>query len=76
MKKFNLSLSEVEFINKLRIMPDNMLRHASYSYKKDDLNTHEVMIMLEIIRSATFKKEFGNIGGYDIIDIRKIVAEI
>lgn len=43
--------------------------------KKDDLNTHEVMTMLRIIRSATFKKEFGNIGGYDITDIGKIVAE-
>ena len=43
--------------------------------KKDDLNTYEVMTMLKIIRSATFKKEFGNIGGYDITDIGKIVAE-
>jgi len=43
--------------------------------KKDDLNTSEVMTMLNIIRSATFKKEFGNIGGYDISDIGKIVAE-
>jgi len=43
--------------------------------KKDDLNTYEVMTMLRIIRSATFKKEFGNIGGYDITDIGKIVAE-
>ena len=31
--------------------------------------------MLKIIRSATFKKEFGNIGEYDITDIGKIVAE-
>lgn len=43
--------------------------------KKDDLNTHEVMTMLKIIRSATFKKEFANIGGYDTTDIGKIVAE-
>ncbi|SDE42757.1 helix-turn-helix transcriptional regulator [Sporomusa acidovorans] len=43
--------------------------------KKDDLNTHEVMTMLKIVRSATFKKEFGNIGGYDTTDIGKIVAE-
>ncbi|WP_211289769.1 hypothetical protein SPSIL_046000 [Sporomusa silvacetica DSM 10669] len=44
--------------------------------KKEDLNTHEVSTMLKIIRSATFKKEFGNIGGYDTTDIGKIVAEI
>lgn len=44
--------------------------------KKEDLNTHEVSTMLRIIRSTTFKKEFGNIGGYDISDIGKIVAEI
>lgn len=44
--------------------------------KKEDLNTHEVSTMLRIIRSATFKKEFSNIGGYDLNDIGKIVAEI
>ncbi len=43
--------------------------------KKDDLNTPEVTAMLNIIRSTTFKKEFGNIGGYDTTDIGKIVAE-
>ena len=43
--------------------------------KKEDLHTPEVLSMLNIIRSATFKKEFGNIGGYDTTDIGKIVAE-
>jgi putative molybdopterin biosynthesis protein len=43
--------------------------------KKEDLNTVEVQTMLKIIRSAAFKNEFGNIGGYDTIDIGKIVAE-
>ncbi|MDT8900347.1 substrate-binding domain-containing protein [Anaeroselena agilis] len=43
--------------------------------KKEDLNSHEVMTMLKIIRSATFKKEFANIGGYDTTDIGQIVAE-
>lgn len=43
--------------------------------KKEDLNTHEVMTMLKIIRSATFKKEFANIGGYDTTDIGEIMAE-
>ncbi len=43
--------------------------------KKEDLNTVEIQIMLKIIRSAAFKNEFGNIGGYDTSDIGKIVAE-
>lgn len=44
--------------------------------KKDDLNTPEVMTMLKIIRSATFKKEFSSIGGYDTSGIGEIEAEI
>lgn len=49
--------------------------HYQLVIKKEDLNTHEVMTMLKIIRSATFKKEFANIGGYDTADIGQIVAE-
>jgi putative molybdopterin biosynthesis protein len=44
--------------------------------KKEDFQTFEIQTMLNIIRSAAFKNEFGNIGGYDISDIGKIVAEI
>jgi putative molybdopterin biosynthesis protein len=43
--------------------------------KKEDLNSVEIQTMLKIIRSAAFKNEFGNIGGYDTNDIGKIVAE-
>lgn len=43
--------------------------------KNEDLNTLEIMTMLKIIRSATFKKEFANIGGYDTTDIGQIMAE-
>jgi putative molybdopterin biosynthesis protein len=43
--------------------------------KKEDLNTAEIQTMLRIIRSAAFKNEFGNIGGYDTSDIGRIVAE-
>jgi putative molybdopterin biosynthesis protein len=44
--------------------------------KKEDFQTYEIQTMLNIIRSAAFKNEFGNIGGYDITDMGKIVAEI
>jgi len=40
------------------------------------LNTLEIQTMLNIIRSAAFRNEFGNIGGYDTSDMGKIVAEI
>lgn len=49
--------------------------HYQLIIKKEDLHTQEISTMLRIIRSSTFKKEFGNIGGYDIRDIGKIVAE-
>ncbi|MDF2945297.1 MAG: yvgK [Herbinix sp.] len=44
--------------------------------KKEAMNTPEIDIMLKIIRSAEFKKEFGNIGGYDTSEMGKIIAEI
>jgi putative molybdopterin biosynthesis protein len=43
--------------------------------KKDDFQTFEVQTMLNIIRSPAFQNEFGNIGGYDISDMGKIVAQ-
>jgi len=43
--------------------------------KKEDFQTFEIQTMLNIIRSTAFKSEFGNIGGYDISDMGKIVAE-
>lgn len=43
--------------------------------KKEDFQTIEIQTMLNIIRSATFKNEFANIGGYDTSDMGKIVAE-
>lgn len=43
--------------------------------KKEDFQTIEIQTMLNIIRSAAFKNEFANIGGYDTSDMGKIVAE-
>ncbi|WP_246659916.1 MULTISPECIES: substrate-binding domain-containing protein [Methylosinus] len=43
--------------------------------KKEQLETHEIATMLKILRSDRFRNEFENIGGYDIRDIGKIVAE-
>lgn len=44
--------------------------------KKDAFNTPEVATMMRIIRSAEFKKEFGNIGGYDTSEMGTIVVEL
>lgn len=43
--------------------------------KKRDMQTPQIKTMLNIIRSDVFKREFGNIGGYDISGMGKIVAE-
>lgn len=43
--------------------------------KKGEFQTFEIQTLLNIIRSIAFKNEFGNIGGYDISDMGKIVAE-
>lgn len=44
--------------------------------KKEAFNTPEITNMLSIIRSAEFRKEFGNIGGYDTSEMGTIVAEL
>jgi putative molybdopterin biosynthesis protein len=44
--------------------------------KKEHINSLEVRTMMNIINSAAFKQEFGNIGGYDTIDMGKIIAEM
>ncbi len=44
--------------------------------KKEIFQTYEIQTMLNIIRSAAFKNEFANIGGYDTSDMGEIVAEI
>ncbi|MFA9463933.1 MAG: substrate-binding domain-containing protein [Velocimicrobium sp.] len=43
--------------------------------KKEDMERSTVQTLLEIIRSEEFKLEFENIGGYDISEMGKIVAE-
>jgi putative molybdopterin biosynthesis protein len=45
-------------------------------FRKEDMNSSEIQIMLKIIRSNAFKNEFANIGGYDTSDMGKIVAEM
>jgi putative molybdopterin biosynthesis protein len=44
--------------------------------KKEHINSPEVRTMMNIINSAAFKQEVGNIGGYDTINMGKIIAEI
>jgi putative molybdopterin biosynthesis protein len=44
--------------------------------KKEHIDSPEVRTMMDIINSAAFKQEFGNIGGYDTTDMGKIIAEI
>jgi putative molybdopterin biosynthesis protein len=44
--------------------------------KKEHINSPEVRTMMNIINSAAFKQEFRNIGGYDTIDMGKIIAEM
>jgi putative molybdopterin biosynthesis protein len=43
--------------------------------KKEHLDTPEVATMLKILRSDRFQNEFKAIGGYDIRDIGKVMAE-
>ena len=43
--------------------------------KKEDFDAPEVTTMLKILRSEKFQNEFKNIGGYDISDMGKVVAE-
>jgi len=44
--------------------------------KKEQMQSPEVQTMMNIIKSAAFRQEFTNIGGYDTADMGKIVAEI
>jgi len=44
--------------------------------KKEHIDSPEVRTMMNIINSAAFKQEFRNIGGYDTIDMGKIIAEM
>ena len=43
--------------------------------KKELFDTPEVTTMLKILRSEKFQNEFKSIGGYDMGDIGKIIAE-
>ena len=43
--------------------------------KKEDFDTPEVTALLGILRSKRFQNEFNNIGGYDIGDIGRVIAE-
>ena len=54
------------------------LKKERYDFvlKKEHMQSHEIQTMLSIIKSAAFKQEFSNIGGYDTTDMGKIVAEI
>lgn len=45
-------------------------------FRKEDLHTQEIEMLLKIIRSEAFKNDFEHIGGYDTSDMGKIAAEI
>jgi len=44
--------------------------------KKEHIESPEIQTMMRIINSCAFKREFGNIGGYNTSEMGKIVAEI
>jgi putative molybdopterin biosynthesis protein len=44
--------------------------------KKEHIKLPEIQIMMNIINTCAFKREFGNIGGYNTSEMGKIVAEI
>ena len=44
--------------------------------KKEHIDLPEIQIMMNIINTCAFKKEFGNIGGYNTSGMGKIIAEI
>ena len=44
--------------------------------KKEELFSPEMQTLMNIIKSAAFRQEFSNIGGYDTADMGKIAAEI
>lgn len=43
--------------------------------KKENFDTPEVGATLKILRSEKFRNEFKNIGGYDVSDMGKVIAE-
>jgi putative molybdopterin biosynthesis protein len=44
--------------------------------KKEHIKSPEIQTMMNVINSAAFRQEFGNIGGYDTTGMGKIIAEI
>ncbi|MBN8916356.1 MAG: helix-turn-helix transcriptional regulator [Rhizobiales bacterium] len=68
MEKVARQVENVDFIPLKRERYDLVVR-------KEQLDTPEVATMLKILRSERFQNEFKSIGGYDITDIGKIVAE-
>jgi len=68
-------------IEKIALQVDNIsfvpMKKERYDlvFRKDDSNTPEIQTLLKIIRSEVFRSEFSNIGGYDISEMGKIIAE-
>ncbi|MDR2735189.1 MAG: helix-turn-helix transcriptional regulator [Spirochaetota bacterium] len=44
--------------------------------KKEHIRLPEIQIMMNIINTCAFKREFGNIGGYNTSEMGRIIAEI
>jgi putative molybdopterin biosynthesis protein len=69
-------------IEKIAMQVDNIdfipMKKERYDLviKKEHIKSQEIQTMMNIINSAAFKQEFGNIGGYDTSEMGKIIAEI
>jgi len=44
-------------------------------FRKDDINSHKIQTLIKVLHTDIFRSEFSNIGGYDIGEMGKIVAE-
>jgi len=44
-------------------------------FRKDDNNSHEIQTLMKVLHTDIFRSEFSNIGGYDISEMGKVVAE-
>ncbi|MDD2463359.1 MAG: helix-turn-helix transcriptional regulator [Desulfobulbus sp.] len=44
-------------------------------FRREDADQYEMQTMLQIIRTQAFREEFSQIGGYDTVDMGKVVAE-
>ena len=68
-EKIAMQVEAIDFIPMKKERYDLVVR-------KEHVNSPEIRTMMNIINSAAFKQDFGNIGGYDTTGMGKIIAEI